>query len=1494
MCLIVAPSLVIANICTAALGATSITPTPGAGNLGTTVTQNGTVYGITGGRQAGTNLFHSFGQFTVATGNTAQFQTSNLIANPTMSNILGRITGGNPSAIFGAIDSATFYPSANLFLMNPAGFLFGPSATVNVGGMMHVTTADYLKLADGNMFKAVPDVAADALLTTSPVATFGFLGSNPAAIAVQGSQLTLADGTGLSLVGGYRGFTYTDPDTDMTNSAPDGVTMTGGSLSAPSGQINLVSVASPGEISAVDYLPTPGMTMGSIALFQGAVVATSGETGGTVHIRGGQFIMDQAALVANSTGTSDGVSTGIDVNVTNGIAIENQSALLAWATGAGQSGDIIITGRTIDVSGGSFVYTNGLDSGSSGSITVTGSESISVRGDQLGNPSGILSDASGSGSTGMITLRAPLITLADMGAVETRMFGFGPAAHTGDIIVEATNLNLLNGGMIRTTSGNEIASGNISVTAENSITLSGTNDITATSNITNENISGGTGTITIETGSLTLSEQARVNSQTWFDTDPAAANTPKIAITAESTVTLLGGSRIDVGGFISDTGSLQLSTSNLTMSGLSSITTLANAGGASGPIVMNVHNLTISEGSQILSSSGQGAGRGGDITINGTGSVLVTGQGNDPFGGTLGSGIFSNTVANFEDPSFIGNAGNIHISAQSIEVSNGARIDSSSQGYALGNAGNIDLIAPTIAVSGGTVSTSTEFAGQAGAVTLHSDTVTLNNGGQIASNSVARQTPFFEGEEIPLPTGNAGSVIIEGTGSPAQSVLIDGFGSGIFTDTQGTGAGGNIFVNANTVTLSNGGTLSAATSSAGDAGNINITADTLALDGFSTILANTGFGSLGEGGNVSTQAREISLGGGSSISTGTLGLGDAGDIRLQSTERIILSEFSGIVSNSSGDEAGNAGTIHLTAPTIELHGSSVNSLSQGPGNAGAIILEANTATGTNESSLVSQTIGPGRGGDVLIQGFGGPGTRTGNFSFSSGSTITSSSAGDGRAGDISILTERITLTNSGLNSSAAAGGDAGNITVDASESVHISTASLLLSSTGVSATGNAGQITILTSSLTVDEGGLVSTSTSGTGNAGSITVNASSVSLLSGGQLSSSSSIDPAPDSPLPTGAAGSVIIKGLTNPPQFVLIDGNTSGVFTDTQGTGPGGNIVITADLVALDNGGKLSATTSGTEPSATGGTITLNAGQVQVNSGGLLTASTTGAGAGGSINVSAGSSFSSNAGTVSTTATQATGGDINISAGQSVTLDNGSVITASSNGEGNAGNIVINAGQQYTSTNSSVTTKADQASGGNITVLATGLVHLTNSELNASVEGSSTTVGGNILIDPVYVILENSQILAQATQGQGGNINIFYTGALLADPSTVISASSQFGQSGTVTIQSPISPASGKIVPLGQKPLIATSLLSQRCAAISGGSISSFTVGGRDSVPAEPGNWLSSPLALGISAIEEGTVREEEKDSEGIPLLSLRKVAPAGFLTQNFAVDRSAGCS
>src|SRR6476659_5155758 len=194
----------------------------------------------------------------------------------------------------------TGFGNANLFLMNPAGFLFGPKATLNVGGMVAFTTADYLRLADGVRFNAVPNVAVDALLTPAPVAAFGFLGSNPAAIAVQGSTLRVADGQTLSMVGGNKGFTATDPDTGNPINVPGGFTMTGGKLLAPGGQINIASVAGAGEISTVGYMPTPGMTMGNISLSQGALLDVSADSAGTIQIRGGQLVISDSTFAANT------------------------------------------------------------------------------------------------------------------------------------------------------------------------------------------------------------------------------------------------------------------------------------------------------------------------------------------------------------------------------------------------------------------------------------------------------------------------------------------------------------------------------------------------------------------------------------------------------------------------------------------------------------------------------------------------------------------------------------------------------------------------------------------------------------------------------------------------------------------------------------------------------------------------------------------------------------------------------------------------------------------------------------------------------------------------------------------------------------------------------------------------------------------------------------------------------------------------------------------
>jgi filamentous hemagglutinin family protein len=107
------------------------------GTLGTTVRQHGTRYDITGGTrpQNGPNLFHSFEQFSVGTRDTARFRGPAEIEN-----ILSRVTGNQQSVIDGRVQ--TTIPGANVYFLNPAGVVFGPHATLDVQGSLHVSTAD--------------------------------------------------------------------------------------------------------------------------------------------------------------------------------------------------------------------------------------------------------------------------------------------------------------------------------------------------------------------------------------------------------------------------------------------------------------------------------------------------------------------------------------------------------------------------------------------------------------------------------------------------------------------------------------------------------------------------------------------------------------------------------------------------------------------------------------------------------------------------------------------------------------------------------------------------------------------------------------------------------------------------------------------------------------------------------------------------------------------------------------------------------------------------------------------------------------------------------------------------------------------------------------------------------------------------------------------------------------------------------------------------------
>ena len=165
------------------------------GSLGPRETLNGPHYTISDrmGQSRGSNLFHSFGYFNLSQGESATFTWPT-----TITNILARITGGQPLTIDGTIRSEI--PRAHLYLLNPSGIMFGPNASLDVSGSFHASTADYLRLADGARF--VARLGETSTLSVAPPVAFGFSGP-PAALAISGSALEVPAGQRLSLGGGY-------------------------------------------------------------------------------------------------------------------------------------------------------------------------------------------------------------------------------------------------------------------------------------------------------------------------------------------------------------------------------------------------------------------------------------------------------------------------------------------------------------------------------------------------------------------------------------------------------------------------------------------------------------------------------------------------------------------------------------------------------------------------------------------------------------------------------------------------------------------------------------------------------------------------------------------------------------------------------------------------------------------------------------------------------------------------------------------------------------------------------------------------------------------------------------------------------------------------------------------------------------------------------------------------------------------------------------------
>ncbi|MEM1427128.1 MAG: filamentous hemagglutinin N-terminal domain-containing protein, partial [Cyanobacteria bacterium P01_H01_bin.130] len=196
--------------------AQSVIPAPD--ELSTQVQSQGNTFEITGGQVSGdgASLFHSFSEFNLNQGETAQFLTP---ANT--QSVLGRVVGGNPSFVDGTLQ--LLGSQADLYLLNPAGLVFGQNATLDVPGVFLGSTATGIGFEDASGAVQWFDVFAPAAAQTfggSP-SLLRFEVEVPGSIANFGN-LTVAPGEQIWLVGGN--------------------VLQAGSLTAPAGTIAITAV----------------------------------------------------------------------------------------------------------------------------------------------------------------------------------------------------------------------------------------------------------------------------------------------------------------------------------------------------------------------------------------------------------------------------------------------------------------------------------------------------------------------------------------------------------------------------------------------------------------------------------------------------------------------------------------------------------------------------------------------------------------------------------------------------------------------------------------------------------------------------------------------------------------------------------------------------------------------------------------------------------------------------------------------------------------------------------------------------------------------------------------------------------------------------------------------------------------------------------------------------------------------------------------------------
>ncbi|RCJ40260.1 hypothetical protein A6770_11010 [Nostoc minutum NIES-26] len=372
-------------------------------------TPDSSVDAISGGATRGTNLFHSFEQFSVQTGRTAFFNNAADIQN-----IISRVTGSSISNIDGLIQANG---TANLFFINPNGIIFGQNARLDIGGSFVASTASSLKFADGLEFSAIAPQTTPLLSVNVPIGLQ--YGEKIGDIRVQGIGGSRASQQGLGLV---------VPSNKTLALVGKNLTLEGAFLNAPGGRVELGSVTGVGQVNlsptdqgwTLDYQNASkfgniqlSRSFVDIALEEDSSISNQQESG-AIFIRASQLDLERSSIIRANTFTS---AAGGNVNI-----------------------DV----QRLIVRGGSQVITTAFGMGSGGNLTIKASESVELTGELIGtgfiSASGLYSATDGEGQAGSVTITTPVLLIQAGGQVNasTRNSGKG-----GNVSVTANKIHLI-------------------------------------------------------------------------------------------------------------------------------------------------------------------------------------------------------------------------------------------------------------------------------------------------------------------------------------------------------------------------------------------------------------------------------------------------------------------------------------------------------------------------------------------------------------------------------------------------------------------------------------------------------------------------------------------------------------------------------------------------------------------------------------------------------------------------------------------------------------------------------------------------------------------------------------------------------------------------------------------------------------------------------------------------------------------------------------------